>query len=229
MTEQKTMKKIVALLLVTAALLSLSACGPETVDQYSLVPESTAGKEVEPLPAADNVFSLNYDTRYSLNPLTATNHSNQLVCSLVYENMVELDNDFQVIPNIISEWSCDEEGKIWTLKVEPGHFFHDGTEVTAKDVDYSIQKSIFSDRFTGRFASFQGTASSDGVVKLYLGIGNTQIIKLLNIPVIKFGTFTDKREEHPMGSGPYDFSEDMTQLVAYDGYPGYDSLPVDTV
>ena len=228
MTRKTSVKKLTALLLA-AAMLTLTACGPETVDQYSLVPESTAGKEVEPLPAADNVFSLNYDPRYSLNPLTATNHSNQLVCNLVYENMVELDNNFEVIPNIISEWSCDEEGKIWTLKIEPGHCFHDGTPVTGRDVDYSIQKSIFSDRFKGRFASFQGTASDETSVRLYLGIGDTQIIKLLNIPVIKYGTFTDKREEHPMGSGPYDFTEDMSQLVAYDGYSGYDRLPVDTV
>ena len=229
MTGNSSVKRIIALLLAAVSVLALAACGPEKVDQYSLVPESTAGKEVEPLPAADNVFSLNYDPRYSLNPLTATTHSNQLVCSLVYENMVELDNNFNVIPNIISEWSCSEDGKIWTLTVAPGHFFHDGTEVTARDVDYTIQNTIFSDRFKGRFASFQGTANSENKVSLYLGIGDTQIIKLLNIPVIKFGTFTSKREEHPVGSGPYDFSEDMTQLIAYDGYPGYDTLPVDTV
>ena len=224
------LKRALTILLAVAVMLSCTGClGVEKVDQYSLVPESTGGTDVEPAPAADNVFSLNYNPKYSLNPLTATNHSNQLVCNLVYENMVEIDGDFNVIPNIIKEWSCTEDGKIWTLTIDTTHVFHDGTPVRGKDVDYTIQKTIFSDRFSGRFASFQGTASTDDKVMLYLGIGDTQIIKLLNIPVIKYGSFTDKKEEHPIGSGPYTFSEDMTQLLAYEGYPGYDDLPVDTI
>ena len=224
------LKKLISLIIIIAVAAGLSGClGVESVDQYSLVPDSTGGKDVEPAPAADNVFSLNYNPKYSLNPLTATNHSNQLVCNLVYENLVEVDNDFNVIPNVITEWSCSEDGKIWTFKIDTTHVFHDGTNVTGRDVDYTIQKTIFSDRFSGRFASFQGTSYTDDTVLLYLGIADTQIIKLMNLPLIKYGTFTDNREEHPVGSGPYTFSEDMTKLEAYEGYPGYEDLPVDTV
>ena len=99
----KNCKKTAALLLAAALLFVSTGCGARSVDQYSLVPESTGGKDVEPAPAADNVISLNYNRKYSLNPIIATNHSNQLVCHLVYENMVELDNNFEVIPNIITD------------------------------------------------------------------------------------------------------------------------------
>lgn len=225
-------KKLISILITVVMLVSASGCiGVNRTDPYDSVPESTAGQDVAPAPAADSVFSLNYNPKYSLNPMTATNHFNQLVCNLVYENMLEVDQNFQPISNIIKvdESFCDETGKTWTFKLNTDHVFHDGTPVTGKDLSYSLSYSIFSDRFTGRFASFKGSDFKDDTLYVYLGIGDTQFIKLLNIPVIKYGTFTTNREEHPVGSGPYDFSEDMTQLVAFEGHPYYDKLPVDTI
>ena len=78
-------KKAAVVLLLLALMITSAGClGVETVDQYALLPESTGGKDVEPVPAADNVLSLNYNPKYSLNPIIATNHSNQLVDCLVY-------------------------------------------------------------------------------------------------------------------------------------------------
>ena len=196
--------------------------------------------------AADNVFSLNINRRYSFNPLIATNHFNQLVCSLVYENVVEVDNDFNVIPCIASEWEYNENATIWMITIDNTHTFHDGSPVTARDVRYSIDRAVSSDRFLGRFSTYQG-AAQDGDDKLYitLGVGDTQFIKLLNIPVIKYGSYDDK---FPLGSGPYDYVFDETPeeldeegnvvteatqtlncLKAYEGYKSYRTLPVDTV
>ena len=59
-----------------------------------------------------------------------------------------------------------------------------------------------------------------------LGIANKQFVKLLNIPVCKAGTFG---EEHPLGSGPYMWSEEGDKLLAYTGHNGYDHLPVDEI
>ena len=59
-----------------------------------------------------------------------------------------------------------------------------------------------------------------------LGIPNKQFIKLLNVPVVKVGTNGDV---HPMGSGPYMYNEEGTQLLAFNGYNGYENLPVDVI
>ena len=101
-------KRLCALLLCMAMLFGCTGCDSSTSsgnNPNDLV--STAGKDVTRAAAADNVFSLNCNNDYSFNPLIATNHSNQLVCSLVYENMVELDNNFEVIPNLLTSWSCN--------------------------------------------------------------------------------------------------------------------------
>ena len=226
-------KRSLALLLALLMLLSLSACGSGSSNPEDEILESTGGKDVERAPALDRVFSVNSNSRYSKNPFVATNHANQLICSLVYENMVELDNNFEVIRDtgIISEWKCDDSGKNWELTIEPGHYFSDGSEVMPRDVSYSMGWAINSDRYFGRFASYQGASPGEGVVYVTLGIGDRQFIKLLNLPVIKAGTYGDlgPAGNTPIGSGPYCYNEEGDALVANEYYPGYEDLPVDTI
>ena len=62
-----------------------------------------------------------------------------------------------------------------------------------------------------------------------LGIGDTQLIKLMNLPIIKRGTYDTKDGVRPIGSGPYCYNEDNTELHANEYYPGYKTLPVDTI
>lgn len=211
-------KKILLVVLALSLLLACAGCGQrEERLTYDNIPESTGGKDLEARTGDDDVFSLNMNTSRSFNPLVATNRSNQLIGALVYENMVELDNDFNVIKNVIVDWKSNDDYTFWTFTIDPGHTFHDGTPLTGKDVRYSLDRAVSSDRFRGRFNSYLGASYSDTEVTVTLGIGNSQLPKLLNIPIIKYGTFSD---DYPMGSGPYMYNEDYTELHAYEGYIG---------
>ena len=243
---RNTGKRILCLLLAVMMLVVSGCSLPGTNLAADVVPESTEGKDLTMGKAADDIFSLNVSRKYSFNPLIATNHSNQLICSLVYENVVEVDNNFEVIPGIATEWECNDSATSWLLTIDNTRTFHDGTPVTARDVRYSIDRAVSSDRFLGRFSTYQGVAQ-DGDDKLYitLGVGDTQFIKLLNIPVIKYGTYDEK---YPTGSGPYTFSfeeipeetdeegnvtkeasQKLVSLVGFEGHRDYETLPVDTV
>ena len=228
-------------------MLAASGCTlPGTNLAMDEIPESTEGRDLTMGKAADDIFSLNINRKYSFNPLIATNHSNQLVCSLVYENVVEVDNSFSVIPSIATEWECNDSATSWLLTIDNTRTFHDGTPVTARDVRYSIDRAVSSDRYLGRFSTYQG-AAQDGDDKLYitLSVGDTQFIKLLNVPVIKYGTYDDK---YPTGSGPYTYSfeeipeevdeegnvvqeasQKLISLVGFEDHRDFATLPVDTV
>ena len=228
----KKTKTILALLLVLAAMLNLSACGKKGLDENE-IPDSTGGTEIVKGKSADERFTMNVNIKYSRNPLVATNRSNQLICDLVYENMIELDDRFQVIEGsgVITEWECSDDAKNWTLTVGEGHTFHDGSPVTPRDISYSLGLAINSDRYAGRFASYQGASPGEGVVYVTLGIGDASFIRLLNIPVIKSGTYGEKRDygNTPIGSGPYTYNEDGSKLIAAETWPDYENLPVQEI
>lgn len=226
----------------------LSACTlPGTGLQQDAIPDSTEGQDLTIAAAADDVFSLNCNTKYSFNPLIATNHSNQLVCSLVYENMVEVDNSFNVIPNVVTEWEInDNSGASWTLTIDTTRTFHDGSPITPNDLRYSLERAVNCDRFSGRFRSYMGSVpSGNDKLVVTLGIGDTSFINLLNIPVIKYGSYDEK---FPDGTGPYYYEFEETKqttgtgenaktetvlkpvaLHAYEGHKDYGKLPLDTI
>lgn len=212
-------KRYICILCAIALLFGCAACGNSSTSlTYDTIPESSGGKDVERSAAEDDVFSLNSNSSRSFNPIIATNRSNQLICALVYENMLEVDNNFDIIKNLIIDWSSNEDYTYWTFTIDQGHTFHDGTPVTGKDLRYSLDRAVTADRYKGRFASYQGASYDEYTLYVSLGIGDSQLPKLLNIPVVKYGTYGD---DYPMGSGPYMYNEDHTQLLAYEGYIGY--------
>ena len=225
----KQTKRILLLLLAAAMLLSLAGCAGTKIN-WNEVPDSTGGRDVQRAVGLDKVFSLNSNPRYSFNPMVATNRANQLICDLVYENMVELNNNFEVIPNVILDWKCNDDGTLWTFTIDPERKFSDGDPVTPSDLCYSMGMCINADRFKGRFSSYQGASPmGEDQFQVTLGIGDTQLIKLMNLPIIKRGTYDTKDGVRPIGSGPYCYNEDNTELVANEYYPSYRTLPVKTI
>ena len=225
----KQIKPFLALLLVLAMIFALTGCSSARMTEDEL-PPSTGGKDVARSLGLDRVFSLNSNPRYSFNPMIATNRANQLICDLVYENMVELDGNYEVIPNVITGWKCNDDGTFWTFTMDTTHTFSNGDPVTPSDVCYSMGMCINTDRFHGRFSSYQGASpSGEDEFQVALGVGDTQFVKLLDIPIIKRGTFDTKDGVRPIGSGPYCYNEENTELHPNPYYPNAKNLPVDVI
>lgn len=216
-------KRIAAFICAVVTILSLCACGSSSTDE---VKGHSAGKELKQTTAADDIFTLNYNSKYSMNPLVATNTSNQVVCNLVYENMVEVDNSFNPIPNVITSWST-EDGTLWTFTVADNRYFHDGSRLTAEDVAYSLQSAANSDRYRGRLYYINGCSANDATsLNVSLSKANMMFPALLTIPVIKNGSLG---EDYPQGSGPYALTRNHTKLQAYKKYYSYNTLPLKTI
>ena len=62
------MRRIFTLLLSFAMILTLAACGHGGGADENQIPESTGGKDLARAESVDNVFSLNTNPNYSLNP-----------------------------------------------------------------------------------------------------------------------------------------------------------------
>ncbi|MEG1632903.1 MAG: ABC transporter substrate-binding protein [Oscillospiraceae bacterium] len=225
---QAKAKRYISALLAAVLLLSLAACGKKDppADGEDYVQGELAGTEVGSVHAADSIFSLNTRAKEGFNPYVTKSTDNQLLCQLVYENIFNVDEDFNLSSRIITDYE-DKDGTYWYFHVDTSILMHDGEKLTAADVAYSIQQAMIAARYAGRFSYVWGASASDeNTVAVSLSTPNEQLPYLLTVPVIKNGS---KGENTPIGTGAYKFAEDKKSLVAFDGYPNWKDLPVDTI
>ena len=224
-----TTKRILAVLLSAALLLTAAGCGKDKAAADGKDPdgELTIDPNVSTvnIKAQDNLFTLGYDADYTMDPISTTSSANALVDRLVYELAVEVDREFNAVPNLITEWSTTN-GYNWSFKVDTSVTFHDGSHLTAADVAYSINRARRSDAYGTRLSKVWGvSAMDDETVLITLTETNYLFPRLLAIPVVK----GEDIDGLPMGTGPYVFSEDLTQLTVYQGYRMADEMPIDVI
>ena len=59
----------------------------------------------------------------------------------IYDYLIEMDAATgELVPALATEWSSPE-GKVWTLKLRKGVKFHDGTDFTAADVKFTLERT----------------------------------------------------------------------------------------
>lgn len=150
----------------------------------------------------------------------------------VFEALTQLDRDGSVLPRLAESWTFSEDLTQWTFTLRPGVRFHNGTELTADDVVFSLQR-VQADE-TSPVRSFmrlvqQVEALDDRTVRFTLtqpyGIFDRQAIYLYIMSRDYFEQVGDEGfATAPIGTGPYRFVEwvrdDRLVMEAFDGYWG---------
>lgn len=134
--------------------------------------------------------------------------------SLIYESLIEIDQDGVVTPCLAENWSCDDTGLIWTMKLRSSARWQDsGLTVSASDVIYSFQcikqsggyYSYAADRIDNIQAGENGTVivtmKQQGLSSLYA----------LNFPIKE--SPTTAVSERGAGTGPYIISSVIGERV----------------
>jgi len=169
-------------------------------------------------------FTLRYDSKSALNPITTLNRDNILLSSLIYESLFVLDGNLSAFPLLCENWST-EDSATYTFEIKPNIAMHDGSFMTADDVAYSLKQAMLKGRYVSRFKTIQ-SVSSDGelTVTVDLYSPNSRFIKLLDVPIIKSGSIDSRT---PPGTGPYVFAGDEAmRLSPFARYRDYTEMPV---
>ncbi|MDR0951648.1 MAG: ABC transporter substrate-binding protein [Oscillospiraceae bacterium] len=212
--------------IVLAACL-LSGCVSVVTGGETPLPEITGGLSPEGgYTAADDVFSLNYDSDFTLNPMTTGDSDNILITQLMYDNVYEVDSSFEAASRVIAS-SETQDGLSWYFNVDESVKFWDGSTLSALDVAYSIQRAMLAPRFSKRLASVWGVSAQTATrVAVTLNAPNMLFPMLLTIPVIK----NESIGEHaPLGTGAFMPDSGFTKLTLFSEHPDASIMPISTV
>ncbi|QIE54618.1 ABC transporter substrate-binding protein [Pikeienuella piscinae] len=130
----------------------------------------------------------------------------------VYNRLVDVDDNFNVIPELATEWAVSDDGLTWTFTLRDGVTFHSGKAFSSADVVYTFKRLL--DEATGsgaaavlEFLDPDGITAPDPhtvkfttktpVVELPVLISN----KFTNI--VPDGATSEELRLHGDGTGPF--------------------------
>ncbi|NTS41239.1 ABC transporter substrate-binding protein [Flavisolibacter sp. BT320] len=174
------------------------------------------------------IFHYNESTGVaSIDPAFAKNQSIMWVIHQLYNTLVEVDSNLNIVPSLAKRWDVSEDKKTYTFFLRDDVFFHDdacfpdgkGRRMTASDVAYSFNRIIHpataspgSWVFNGKVDSLQGfQALNDTTFQLKLLAPYNPILGILSmqycsvIPEEAVKKYGPDFRSHAVGTGPFRF------------------------
>lgn len=75
-----------------------------------------------------------------LDPHKASDYADSILMMNVYDFLVRTAPDGSVVADLAAEWIVDDDGRTYTFSLRDGARFHDGSEVDASDVVFSVER-----------------------------------------------------------------------------------------
>ena len=176
----------------------------------------------------------------TLDPRQGVDESSQRVSQLIFNSLVEWGDDLRVHP-ALAERLDNPDPLTYVVHLRRGITFHDGHELTARDVVYTFASFLdpaFVSPLKGAYKLLRGvTAVDDYTVRFTLAEPFAAfVIQLVLPPVVPDGS-GERPRTFPIGTGPYRFvrydTDDRIVLEAFGqfwkGPPGNAGLVVKVI
>ncbi len=182
---------------------------PAPANQEALKNASQAAVEANDAPvstnysSADLVLGLVAGPDAEVNPLHAKYRDMMTINSLVYESLVELDENRQPAPLLADRWTVT--GDTWMFTLRSTATFHNGDRLTAQDVVASYNEimnypaNYWQPLLSQAVDTMTASDESTVVVKAKGSIGY-MLLYAMTFPVVSSGTVSSAQ---PFGTGPY--------------------------
>lgn len=201
-------KHIALILAILLIISSLAGCTSNSNEEQ----EITTTEPVSAKITDDTSFKLSYTQADSLDPFKATAQNNQVLASLVFESLFDINEAYEITPNIASEYEY-EDSQTLRVDIKSGLTFSNGEALTSDDVVYSIEAALDSPAYGSLLEGISGASAGDGYVEIYLNYANPYAVNLLTFPITSLHNDDDG---FPLGNGRYHYesSDGKTILKA---------------
>ena len=166
----------------------------------------------------------------SLDPIFAKDIANIQAVNQLFNGLVEMDKELNVVPSVAKSWKISENGKLYTFIINTSVEFHphpslEKRNVTAYDFEYSFNRLLDPKNASpGRWIfdkvdNFEAKNDSIFQIKLknpfnaFLGLLTMKYCSVVPKNVVEF--YDDDFRSNPIGTGPFKFKrwEENIKLV----------------
>ena len=160
---------------------------------------------------------------------------NNNIAEHIFDKLVQMDADSRMIPGLATSWKALDD-RTWEFKLRRGVKFHDGSELTAEDVAFSINRVPTVPNSPGPFSAYTKAITGIDIVDPYtlrfrtaaphpLMPNDMSTIYIVSKKVATGATTEDFNSgKAAVGSGRYRFvryvNGDRVEIVRNDGYWG---------
>lgn len=150
-----------------------------------------------------------------VNPVLALSDADRDLTALAYSGLLRATPEGGYEPDLASDYSVSDDGRVYTFTMRQGATFHDGKPVTADDVVYTVQKIQDPALKSPLRANWDGViaeAPDERTVRFTLKSAYAPFIKNLTLGILPkalWGGVSDEEfsfselNSSPVGSGPY--------------------------
>lgn len=135
----------------------------------------------------------------------------EVVYANVFEGLTRFGSDGAVLPALASSWDVSADGLTYTFHLQAGVKFHDGTDMNADDVVFSLNRARAEDSTNAQKALFKGIAdvaaanATTVTVTLSEPNGNFPFNMAWGDAVIVGEESIADAATNPIGTGPFKF------------------------
>ena len=202
----KIKKSLVAVLLMVVLTTTLTGCNggkEKSSEQTEVTGDAVYGGSI--------VVGITQDLD-GLDPHKAVSAGTSEVLNNVFEGLEKVDTDGTLKPAIASKYKVSDDQLTYTFTIRDGVKFHNGKDVTADDVVYSIKRcaGLLSEEEEDGVKVVSGlslvtdvAASDDHTVEVTLSEPFSELIYYMTFAIIPADY--DKQDTYPIGTGPFKF------------------------
>lgn len=154
----------------------------------------------------------------------------EVVYANVFEGLTRIGPKGEVLPDLAESWTVSEDGKVYTFKLHSGVKFHDGSDFSADDVKFSLDRARAPESTNAQKGLFEAidTVKVVDPTTVKVTLKHPQGALLYNMgwgdAVIVSPKSADTNKEKPIGTGPFKFDSwargSSIKLVKSDNYWG---------
>ena len=154
----------------------------------------------------------------------------EVVYANLFEGLTRFGPDGAILPALAESWDIEQDGKVYVFHLHEGVKFQDGSDFTAEDVVFSLDRARAADSTNAQKVLFEGIETVEAVdpqtarVTLKAPDGNFPFKMAWGDAVMVDEASIADIATKPVGTGPFKLDNwvqgDRIVLSAYDGYWG---------